>query len=73
MADTCATKYIQSRSCACRGEFAAATVLALWGPTSRAAGGTVRRRRGLRAAAAALDRLSEARDGLDVELRVEAG
>ena len=62
-----------SRSCACRGELAAATVLALWGAASRAARGTVRRRRGLRAAAAALDRLSEARDCLGVELRVEAG
>ena len=58
-------------SYACHGKFVAATVLALH--ASRAAASTARRSRRSLAAAAALDRLPEARDCLGVELRVEAG
>ena len=60
-------------SYACHGKFVAATVLALRRPASRAAASTARRSRRSLAAAAALDRLPEARDCLGVELRVEAG
>ena len=72
--DAITTNSTVKTSHACRGKFAAATVLALQRPASSgAAASTARRNRRSHAAAAAPDHLSKARYCLGVQLRVEAG